>query len=194
MFDGAFLDRTINESWENFDELAENSESWIYDVNVNDANLNVEEEEVELLIILEEVGLDLKKTSELGCRDEFNVQCSPHENSVDVVGTLVESPPFQDFVGVELIDFLGVDDFDLVYHPYIVDFVNSLKINLVWNANLVELKCLNRIRQLRYSKYLILLHGRVQFLIKGVEWSAMFIFLSLIGMINIQSPRLTERT
>ncbi|KAI8543359.1 hypothetical protein RHMOL_Rhmol08G0211100 [Rhododendron molle] len=104
----------------------------------------------------------------------------------------IEFPLSQEFLNAELIDFLGVDEFNLVYHPYLVDFVNNLKIDLVWIVHLLEHKCLKRIRQMRYSKYLILWHGRVQFLIKGVEWSDMFIVLALVGMLNVRYANILQ--
>ncbi|KAI8525797.1 hypothetical protein RHMOL_Rhmol13G0258100 [Rhododendron molle] len=97
-------------------------------------------------------------------------------------------------VGVEQIDFLGVNDFDFLYRAYMVDFVNNLKINLIWLMPLVDFKFMKRIRQLLYSKYLFLWHGRIPFLKQSVEWSAMFILLALVGMINARSPRLAEHT
>jgi hypothetical protein len=97
-------------------------------------------------------------------------------------------------VGVERIDFLGVDKFNLAYHPYLVEFANTLKIDLVWALHLVEFQFLNRLQHLVYSKYLFLWHGRSQFLKQSVEWSVMFILLALVGMLNIRSPRLAART
>ncbi|KAI8572927.1 hypothetical protein RHMOL_Rhmol01G0238900 [Rhododendron molle] len=95
---------------------------------------------------------------------------------------------------LKLIDFLGVDDFLVASHPYIVDFVNNLKVDLVWAMHLVELRFLKRIQRLLYSKYLFLWHGRIQFLKQSVEWSAMFILLALVGMLNVRSPRLAACT
>lgn len=91
-------------------------------------------------------------------------------SALDSANPPTESPLSQEVLNVEQIDFLGVDEFNLIYHSYHLDFVNSLKIDLVWAKHLVEFKCLKRIRQMRYSKYLNLWHGRIQFLIKGVEW------------------------
>lgn len=275
MFDGAFLDRTANESWDYFDELAESSESWVYDVNVEDATVNVVEEDIESPIFVEDVSLTYESSTESDWSDEPNdepvVQYSPpvdllpcddpgeklltiaemdaeidylyslleeqdkayetksgsptledtnfdarekehieplviregympFEESLSIVALNnqtflalddatppAESPLSQEFLKVELIDFLGVDEFDLVYHPYIVDFVNTLKIDLVWNMHLVELKFIKRIRQMRYSKYLILWHGRVQFLVKSIAWSALFFLIVINGVPNVRS-------
>lgn len=125
---------------------------------------------------------------------ETKSQSPTLENHVDVACTPIRSPPLHDFVEVELVDFLGVDNFNLVYHPYIVDIVNSLKINLVWTTHLVELMFLKRIRQLLYSKYLFLWHGRVQFLTKSLEWSVELMLIVIDGIINVRNPHLAEHT
>lgn len=109
---------------------------------------------------------------------------------VDSLHSLLEKqdacePSFEKLPIIEVIDFIGVDDFLVVYHPYIVDFVNNLKIDFVWAMHLVELKFLKRIRQLLYSKYFFLWHGRVQFLVKSVAWSALFLLIVINGVLNV---------
>lgn len=100
----------------------------------------------------------------------------------------IEPPPLSNFHKVEPIDFLGTDNFDVFFHPCLVDIVNNLKINLVRIACLVELKFLKRLMQLRYSKYLILWHGRVQFLKESSKGGEMFIFVTLHGVMEVQNP------
>jgi hypothetical protein len=88
------------------------------------------------------------------------------DGEVDSLHSLLDKqvacePIFEKLPIIELIDFLGVDDIALVYNPLIGEFLNNLKIDLVWAMHLVELKCLKRIRQMRYSKYLFWWHGRI---------------------------------
>lgn len=106
---------------------------------------------------------------------------------VDNVNIPIKSPPLQDFQRVELIDFLGVDGFDLASHPCLIDIVNSLKIDLVWIMHLVEFKFQKRLMQLRYSKYLILWNGRVQYLTQSLEWSDMFIAVAIRVVIEARN-------
>ncbi|KAG5523361.1 hypothetical protein RHGRI_035247 [Rhododendron griersonianum] len=100
----------------------------------------------------------------------------------------IEPPPLSNFHKVEPIDFLGADNFDLFFHPCL-DIVNNLKINLVRITCLVELKFLKRLMQLRYSKYLILWHGRVQFLKESSKGGEMFIFVTLHGVVEVPNSR-----
>lgn len=118
----------------------------------------------------------------------------PIVSALDDATPPIESPLSQEFLTVELIDFVGVDEFDLVYHPYIVDFVNSVKINLLWHAHLVKLKCLHRIRQLRYSKYLFLWYGLIQFWTKILQWRDVLMVIAFDGLINVRSPRVAEHS
>ncbi|XP_058194504.1 uncharacterized protein LOC131311176 [Rhododendron vialii] len=160
-----------------------------------------EKEEIELLVINEgympfEESLPIVAPGYMPFEQSLPIVALNNQvlSALDCATPATESTLSQEFLNVKLIDFLGVDEFNLVYHPYLVDFVNALKIDLVWAIHLLEFKCLKRIRQMCYSKYLILWHGRVQFLIKGVEWSVMFIVLAFIGMINIRYPRLATCT
>ena len=104
-----------------------------------------------------------------------------HEETFEVNtgSTFIESPPSQELEKIELIDFLGVDNFDWVYNPGLVDLVNHLKINLVQIIYMVELKFLKRIRRSLHSKYLILWYGRVQFLTKSLKWGDMLVLITL---------------
>ncbi|XP_058192142.1 uncharacterized protein LOC131309543 [Rhododendron vialii] len=156
-----------------------------------------EKKEIELLVINEgdmpfEESLPIVAPGYMPFEESLPIVALNNQvlSALDCATPATESTLSQEFLNVELIDFLGVDEFNLVYHPYLLDFVNALKIDLVWAIHLLEFKCLKRIRQMCYSKYLILWHGRVQFLIKSVEWSVMFIVLAFIGMINIRYPRL----
>ncbi|KAI8547457.1 hypothetical protein RHMOL_Rhmol07G0197400 [Rhododendron molle] len=105
----------------------------------------------------------------------------------DACGPNIEKLPI-----LELIDFLGVENVNLVYNPLIVEFLNNLKIDFAWAMHLVELKCLKRIRQMRYSKYLFLWHGRIQFLTKILKWSDVLMVIAFNGTINVRNPRLAE--
>ncbi|KAG5561414.1 hypothetical protein RHGRI_004448 [Rhododendron griersonianum] len=97
----------------------------------------------------------------------------------------IEHPPLQEIITLERIDFLGVDNFNMVYHPFFLKLINSLKVNCVWNSHLVEFKFQTRLHQLRYSKYLILWHGRVQFLTECSKWGEMLIFVALHSVMNV---------
>jgi len=200
MYEGEFLDETANKSWDYFDELAEISRSWVYDTNLEDANLNTrDEEEIEPLFVNEGAILALKEISEVKWDDEPDFDYAPQEDSsctldmplhektfeVNTGSTFIESPPSQELEKIELIDFLGVDNFDWVYNPGLVDLVNHLKINLVQIIYMVELKFLKRIRRSLHSKYLILWYGRVQFLTKSLEWSGLCIVGALHSRIEI---------
>ena len=65
-------------------------------------------------------------------------------------------------VKVEIIDLIGVDNF-LCILPYLVDLVNYLKIDIIWNSCFEKFKFVNQARLLIYSKYLICWHGRIQY-------------------------------
>ena len=90
---------------------------------------------------------------------------------------------------IEHIDFLGVDNFCWVCPPYLLNIVNSLKHKLFWTAHMLELKCQRRLRQPKYSKYLILWHGRVQFLREKLRWNDELLVVTLLGVVGIQTPR-----
>ncbi|KAG5542564.1 hypothetical protein RHGRI_022183 [Rhododendron griersonianum] len=117
---------------------------------------------------------------------ELNDQVQP---VVEDATPPIKPPPLSNFHKVEPIDFLGADNFDLFFHPCLVDIVNNLKINLVRIACLVELKFLKRLMQLRHSKYLILWHGRVQFLKESSKGGEMFIFVTLHGVVDVPNSR-----
>ncbi|KAI8568981.1 hypothetical protein RHMOL_Rhmol02G0243500 [Rhododendron molle] len=103
---------------------------------------------------------------------------------IDVI-TPIEHLPLQKIVKLEQIDFLGVDNFNVAYHPFFLKFINNLKVNLVRNMRLVEFKIRTQQRQLRYSKYLILWHGCVQFLTECLKWDEMLILIALRNVINV---------
>ncbi|KAI8560181.1 hypothetical protein RHMOL_Rhmol04G0236300 [Rhododendron molle] len=68
-------------------------------------------------------------------------------------------PPLEEIIELAPIDFLGVDNCIVVYHPFFLQLINNLKVNLVWNADLVEFQLQKRLRQLRYSKLFDLTWG-----------------------------------
>ncbi|KAI8559752.1 hypothetical protein RHMOL_Rhmol04G0198700 [Rhododendron molle] len=73
------------------------------------------------------------------------------DSEVDSLPSLLDKhdacePIFEKLPIIELIDFLGVDDIDLVYNPLIVKFLNNLKIDFVLAMHLVEFKFFKRIR------------------------------------------------
>ncbi|XP_058202629.1 uncharacterized protein LOC131317066 [Rhododendron vialii] len=213
-----FLDKTPEDAWDFLDELTQKLQFCELTKNSEDTNSDGREKE-EKEPLPEDTNSEVRVKEEIeplpedtnsDGREEEEIEplvisegYMPFEellpivalnnqvlSALDCATPFTESPLSQEFLNVELIDFFGVDKFNLVYHPYLVDFVNALKIDLVWAIHLVVFKCLKRIRQMCYSKYLILWHGRVQFLIKCVEWSTMFIVLALVGMINVRNPRL----
>lgn len=62
---------------------------------------------------------------------------------VDDATPPIKPPPLPNFYRVELVDFLGIDDFDLIFLQCLVDIVNSRsEINLVQIAYMLELKFL----------------------------------------------------
>ena len=97
---------------------------------------------------------------------------------------------------VEIIDLIGVDNFLCVLPPYFVDLVNNLKMGLIWNSCLEEFQFESHTRVLIYSKYLILWHGRIQYLqfnsrSSSSQWRRMmrskivFIYLLIIVFYNV---------
>ena len=85
----------------------------------------------------------------------------------------IDSPPTAYFIKLEKNDFIGVDDFDWVFNPCLVELVNHLKTNIVWFACLEEIKFQRQVKVLIYSKYLIHWRGRVQYL-KVNSWPNYF--------------------
>lgn len=100
-----------------------------------------------------------------------------------------DSPQLQSFNKLEHIDFLGVDNFDLVYNPRLMNIVNSLKINSIRIMHLVEFKFLMQLWLLRYSKYLILCHGRVQFLKESLKGGDMFMVVIFHSVTGVRNPQ-----
>ena len=69
--------------------------------------------------------------------------------------------PTNSFIGIELIDFLGVETFNWVLDPYLVHVVNNLKINLRNNRLMVEHKFVRPLTNMKFAKYLIIYYGRI---------------------------------
>ena len=65
------------------------------------------------------------------------------------------------FIDVEIIDILGVENFNWVMNPYFVQLINKLKTTSIKNGLVVEYKCLRRRKHKKYSKYLIRWDGRI---------------------------------
>jgi hypothetical protein len=140
--DEEFLSKNAEEGWDYLDELAQKPQF-----------CELTEIEIEPLFFNEGVILALTEISEVKWDDEPVFDYAPHEDSdctldmplhektfeVNVTSTSIESPPPQELERVELIDFLGVDNYDCVYNPFLVNLVNTLYINLVQNMHLVEL-------------------------------------------------------
>ena len=84
-------------------------------------------------------------------------------------------------IDVGLIDFLGVDKFNWVVDPYLVQFVNNLKITLIKDRLVVEYRYLRRHKNKEFSKYLIIWYGRIQFVSKDLSWDPLFITIQLDG-------------
>lgn len=82
----------------------------------------------------------------------------------------ISSPPTLNCIRLEGIDFISVSHCTLNENPNLVDLVNCMKTNLLWVAHLVEFKFRKQLKQLTYSKYLILWHDRVQFLKEKLRW------------------------
>lgn len=206
------MNSTTDESWDYFDLLAKESQFWDYNMNSEDANLNArEEKEIEMVVLndllenfftIEELNVEIDCLSSLSyMKDEYKTESlslmveeelpveilgiNPLEKSlVNVASTPIDSLVIQELVTIEPIDFLGVDNFDLGHHHRLVDLVNNSKINLIHIKHLVELKFLKRLRSLKYSKYLILWNGHVQFLTKSLKWSGMCTIIALISVIE----------
>ena len=90
---------------------------------------------------------------------------------------------------VERIDWIGVDNFVCV-------LPGNLKMGIIWSSCLEELKFESHARGLIYSKYLILWHGRIQYLqfnsrSSSSQWRRMmrskivFIYLLIIVFYNV---------
>ena len=108
--------------------------------------------------------------------------------SLDDTSTPIGNPPLEQVLKLEQIDFLGVDNFNVFYDSFVLKLINMLKVNFVLNAYLVEFQISKRLKQLRYSKYLILWHGRVQFLTESLKWGEV---LTLVVPQSVVSRRLT---
>lgn len=80
MHTDASLDKTAEQRWDYIDQLAENSQSWVCNMNFEDSNSNArEEEQIEPFAVSEGIDLELEKVVELEWSNELNVQCSPQE-------------------------------------------------------------------------------------------------------------------
>ncbi|KAG5542569.1 hypothetical protein RHGRI_022187 [Rhododendron griersonianum] len=211
MCHGEFLDRADEKGWAYYNELAEiNAKFWDCNKNIDDANSHIrKEEQIEPIVACEGVELGLEKVLECDWSNEINTQSFSQEDFTcvsvtpfysktleDLIPILVKSPielenhahsavdyatppikppPLLDFHRVELIDFLGVDNFNTIFPLFLVDIVNSLKFR-------------KQRKQLQYSKYLIMWHGRVQFLKESSKGGEVFIFVTLHGVMEVQNP------
>ncbi|XP_057469661.1 uncharacterized protein LOC130758739 [Actinidia eriantha] len=91
------------------------------------------------------------------------------------------------FIDVEQIDILGVENFNWVVDPYFVQLINKLKTTLIENGLVVEYKCLRHKKNKKYSKYLIIWDGQIQFLSKDLSWDLLGIIIQLDGgVLNIE--------
>ena len=64
--------------------------------------------------------------------------------------------PTKSSIDVGLIDFLGVDKFNWVVDPYLIQLVNNLKSTLIKDGLVVEYKYLRSHKNKKISKYLII--------------------------------------
>ena len=67
-----------------------------------------------------------------------------------------------------------------------MNIVNGLKHKLFWTAHMLELKCQRRLRQRKYSKYLILWHGRIQFFKKNLRRNDQLFIIASLGGVGVQ--------
>ena len=92
-------------------------------------------------------------------------------------------------IDVRLIDFLGVDNFNWVVDSYLVQLINNLKTTMSKDGLVVERQYSRRLKNRKFSKYLIIWHGRIQFLSKDLSWDPLFIIIQLDGgVLNIEKP------
>ena len=96
------------------------------------------------------------------CSWRRRVACRELEN-IKIAARKKKSLQLERVPKVERIDWIGVDNF-LCVLPYFVNFVNSLKTDIIWSSCLEEFKFESHARSLIYSKYLIRWHGRIQYL------------------------------
>ncbi|GFY95433.1 hypothetical protein Acr_10g0008180 [Actinidia rufa] len=87
------------------------------------------------------------------------------ENKVELLDC-----PIKSSIDVGLIDFLGVDKFNGVVEPYLIQLVNNLKTTLFKDGLVVEQQYSRRLKNKKISKYLIIWNGRIQFLSKDLSW------------------------
>ena len=200
--DEEFLSKNAEKGWDYLDELAQKpqfcelTEIEIEPLFINEGVILALKETSEVKWDDEpdfDCTLDLPTESEVKWDDEPDFDCAPQEDSsctldmpfhektfeAHATSTSIESAPPQEFERVELIDFLGVDNYDCVYNPLLLNLVNTLKMNLVRIIHLVELNFVKQFRRSQYSKYLILWYGRDQFLSKSLEWSDLCIMRAL---------------
>ncbi|XP_057506232.1 uncharacterized protein LOC130789481 [Actinidia eriantha] len=107
--------------------------------------------------------------------------------------------PTKSYIDVRLIDFLGVDEFNWVVDPYLVQLVNNQKTTLIKDGLVVEYRYSRRLKNKEFSKYLIIWYGRIQFLLNDLSWDPLFITIHLDGgVLNNWKPsddsRLTCRS
>ena len=108
---------------------------------------------------------------------EVDLISEGHKNLIEVLVTPLKEPTqcenrvrlinlshacsMNSFIEVELIDFIGVENFNWFVDSYLVHLVNNFKITLIRNVLVVEQQYLRRLKNKEFSKYLIIWYGRI---------------------------------
>ena len=73
--------------------------------------------------------------------------------------------------------------------PYLDRLVNKFKTTTITKGLVVKLQILRHRKNKKYSKYLIIWYGRIQFLSKDLSWDPLCIIIQLDGgVLNIGKP------